>query len=294
MSDVDLISEKVRYFRSFQIWPLSQKLDTVQWRQNFLADELIFADRLLDRFVYFCDPMVDALISGAVRRFFDSEYFRLGSSQAVKNARYAFVYVEGETPNPADSGFSFMRRLRDKLRIEESRLLSPDNAILKHDAFDTFVFVDDFVGSGNQMIDTWKRQRKRTDGSTASFLDLASAGKHTFVYCPCLCTEYGKAQLGRKAPQLQIVPAHLLTESHNASSSSSLIWTGLNVSEGIDFLERAAKRAGFTAHDGGENDWRGFHKLGLSVGFHDSIPDACLPIYFSDLNSWRPLMKRSP
>ncbi|PAP97796.1 hypothetical protein LRP31_23580 [Mesorhizobium mediterraneum] len=294
MSDVDLISEKIRYFRLFQIWPLAQRFDTVQWRQNFLKDELVFADRLLDRFVYFSDIMVNSLLVGAVRRFFDFEYFRLGSAHAVKNANYAFVYVEGEVPNPSDSGYSFMRRIRDNLRVEESRLVSPDQAILRKGEFDTFVFVDDFVGSGNQMIDTWQRPRRRADGSFMSFADLASAGHHTFAYCPCLCTSYGKSNLTIKAPKLQVVPAHLLSESHNASSANSLVWAGLNVSEGIDFLKIAAKRAGFVCHDGGENDWRGFHKLGLSVGFHDTIPDACLPIYFSTLNGWRPLMKRGP
>src|ERR1051326_1020012 len=65
--------------------------------------------------------------------------------------------VTGESPNISDSGVSFTRRAKQLLGISESRTLTNEETI--RDLLDNgprpVVFVDDFVGSGNQFIETW-------------------------------------------------------------------------------------------------------------------------------------------
>jgi hypothetical protein len=289
MSDgVDLVSEKERFFRTFQVWPITQRFDPGLWMQNFRTSELVFAKRLIDRFCYFPELMVDALLKASIQRFMNATYatFQADHSNCV------FINVEGENPNPTDSGYSFLRKVRDNLGVSERRIMSPQSALEAISANKTFVFVDDFVGSGQQMKTTWERVRILTDGSALSFKSLASLGTHNFAYCPCICTEHGLAQLANYAPELKVVPAHIIARRHSATEEDSLVWEGLNANEALDFLKQAAARAGFTAEDGGLNDWRGFHKRGLSVALHASIPDACLPIYYSQRNDWKPLMRR--
>jgi hypothetical protein len=41
------------------------------------------------------------------------------------------------------------------------------------------------------------------------------------------------------------------------------------------------------------NDWQGFHCLGLSLAFYDSVPDATLPIFYWEENGWNPLIKKT-
>jgi hypothetical protein len=57
-------------------------------------------------------------------------------------------------------------------------------------------------------------------------------------------------------------------------------------------LKRISERAGYIQENGGPDDWRGFHGLGLTVAFEHGIPDASLPIFFSERNGWKPLMRR--
>ncbi|MER8555893.1 MULTISPECIES: hypothetical protein [unclassified Mesorhizobium] len=286
---IDLLSEKERFFRLFQVWPISQRFETERWRENFTSDERPFADRLLDRFAYFNETMVDALLKAAVQRFLNISY----STTKTDISRCVFVSVEGEAPHPADSGYAFLRKVRNTLGVNEDKIHTADSALRLHPFVENYVFVDDFVGSGNQMTQTWTRKRVQPDGSILSFADVAVSGKHTFAYCPCLCTESGKINLERDAAPLCIVPAHIISARHNAIHPEAFVWEGMNINDALQFMKTTGNRAGFVAQDGGQNDWRGYHCLGLSLAVHDSIPDASLPIYFSQLNGWKPLMRRS-
>lgn len=287
-NNVDLVSEKERFFRAFQVWPVTQKFEPSLWMQNFHPSEMLFAKRLIERFSYFSELMVDALLKASIQRFMNTSY----ATFKADHTNCVFVNVEGEKPNPTDSGYGFLRKVRDNLGVNQSRIMSPQAALELPATHNTFVFVDDFVGSGQQMKTTWERMRTLPDGSILSFKSLANAGTHNFAYCPCICTEHGLAQLVSHAPELKVFSSHVITRRHNASELDSFVWEGLNANEAVDFLKQAAAKAGFVAEDGGEGDWRGFHRQGLSVALHTTIPDACLPIYFSQKNSWKPLMKR--
>lgn len=287
--NVDLVSEKERFFRSFQVWPLASRFDARLWRENFSKDELVFADRLLRSFTYFSEAMVDALLLASVQRYLNTFY----TDKPKSISDFIFVSVEGEEPHPTDSGHVFLRKVRDNLSVAEASIKKPDDAIKMHQTSHHFIFVDDFVGSGNQMVETWTRPRQLIDGSFSSFSDLATSGVYSFGYCPCISSFKGRETLSKLAPSLNFRPAHELTRRHNASESDAYVWEGINASEALDFLKSVSARVGFDREDGGQRDWRGFHMLGLSLGLHDSIPDACLPIYFSAENGWKPLMRRA-
>ncbi|MGI4789714.1 MAG: phosphoribosyltransferase-like protein [Janthinobacterium lividum] len=61
----------------------------------------------------------------------------------------------------------------------------------------------------------------------------------------------------------------------------------------LDFLEKVSHRVGIYDTHGGVNDWQGFNKLGLSLGFEHSVPDATLPIFYWEQNGWKPLLRRT-
>ena len=74
LNGVDLVSEKERFFRTFQVWPVTQRFDPSLWMQNFRSSEVIFAKRLIDRFCYFPELMVDALLKASIQRFMNITY----------------------------------------------------------------------------------------------------------------------------------------------------------------------------------------------------------------------------
>jgi hypothetical protein len=289
------LTEKERYFREFSVWPVYADFDSEGWLSNFHRDERNVAERLLTNFTYFNERMTDALLRASVQQFLVS------TSQSDPN-RYgkgldylretAFVICEGESPNPTDSGHVFARKLRDRLSISESNIFWPLNALLKKDCFKRYVFVDDFTGSGNQFIETWNRVHQ-VDGTSISFKGISEQGSASFAYCCCIATQKARQAIHAAAPGVLLAPAHQLSERHSAIHSHSGIWVDFDAGTAREKIRQASARAGYTAEDQGQNDWRGFHALGLSLAFSHGIPDACLPIYFSQRNGWKPLVVRS-
>lgn len=280
------------HFREFQIWPLAEKLDIERWLSNFDPADVEMALRLLEGFVYICEPHTNALMKAAIQRFLD-ESSRLADPQfsaKTLSSNIAIVTVEGEKPRATDSGNLFARKARDILTVPDRQILRPQEAIEARSKFDTFIFVDDFVGSGNQMVETWRRRRWKRLTFT-SFEKLSRAEDKIFAYCPAVTTLKGLDHLKRKAPNLKIFPAYTLSLEDGLLHPECPLWEGLSNSQVLHFLKTYSARAGYTAEDEGVEDWRGFHRLGIGLAFAHGIPDATLPIFYSRRRNWKPLAR---
>lgn len=89
-------------------------------------------------------------------------------------------------------------------------------------------------------------------------------------------------------------PTHIVGESYNVLSPLSGFWPASLQPDAQSVIKGASLRAGLPDTDGNDvNDWQGFHKLGLAIGFWNGIPDATLPIFYWENNGWKPLMRRS-
>ena len=220
----------------------------------------------------------------------------LGKPHATARADWAsfldsvlVTRVTGEIPSDADSGYIFSRLARQELGLREDQILAPEITAEKilQQRSGRIVFLDDFVGSGRQLIATWNRAML-IRGTYTSFKDLARAFSNLeFYYCPLICTEFGLTNASRECPEIHVRPGHLLPDTYNALHPNSVIWPPRLLREGATFIEQASKRAGIP-----DNQWKGFHGLGLAVGFYHCIPDATLPIFYWNQNNWCPLMKR--
>jgi hypothetical protein len=155
------------------------------------------------------------------------------------------------------------------------------------------VFVDDFVGSGEQFLKTWKRRYSlETRGRRATFKSLARTGENQFYYCNAMTTEYGRLRLSREAPEVRLSAGNIIPENHSLADPASALWPHQIRLAGLSFIERISRDLGYYDDDGGEDDWRGFHKLGLGIAFSHSVPDANLPLFFAETEGWKPLVRR--
>ena len=193
-----------------------------------------------------------------------------------------------------DSGFAFARKARQVLGIREEQILSPDRAAaeLYSGPIRPVVFVDDFVGSGNQFLETWERGVKISNTISISFRQLSLLRGTEFYYCPLVCTEFGYKRLRSSCSRLMLNPAHVLSASYSALHKESLIWPDHLRSTAADFLRTASGRAGIPDNGGGVGDWRGFNSLGLTIAFAHSVPDATLPIFYWKENGWSALVRQ--
>jgi hypothetical protein len=210
----------------------------------------------------------------------------------------AIVRVTGESPNDSDSGYLFTRYAKQYLEIPENRIYTPESAarLVKLGQVNRVVFVDDFVGSGDQFIKTWKRSLT-VGGERLSFQSLSAAttlqARDTeFYYCPLICTKFGAGEIASECPDVEIVAAHTLDPRQSALSPESFIWREDMALSGPTFVRKASERAGIPNLSGEVGCWSGYHALGLALAFDHGWPDATLPIFYHDKNGWLPLLKR--
>lgn len=295
----DFVLSKARYFVDVQLWPTTPEIDPKGWLANFESEEMEYAVTLLNAFSFLNETLTDELFRSAVHSLSaitsnsPTTFSEAQSAWRTFMSKLVVTYVEGEVPNPTDSGYTFARKARQVLSLDEGRqIFHPWDALYAALADPTraVLFVDDFVGSGNQMIDTWDRQYTLPGGTTGSFSDLQRFRPGRFFYCPLVCTAYGAGRIRRHCPALELHPAHELDDRDSVSHPDSTLWPDNLKSNARDFLYHVSERAGIV--DSYEYGWEGFHKLGLALAFKHSVPDATLPLYFWEGEGWRPLVRK--
>lgn len=285
------VLEKIEYFTDINLWP--RTVQPKRWLENFTEEERPFAIHLLNSFTHFNQDIIDQLFASS---------FQLLSCEVVPEAvpfdevarawadfrsRVLITPVSGETPSPADSGYLYASKARDILRVDETQLVSHADALKEvvADATRPVVFVDDFVGSGQQILHHWERPLI-VNGTTLSFSVAAKAGMGPAYYCCALATDYGLARINTAGIPLTVRAGNTLPNNASAVATDSLVWPEVDRAKGVAFLGQANTRAGITSNA------MGFHRLGLTVGIEGRVPDATLPIFLWDQNDWIPLFRR--
>jgi len=297
------VAENWRFFVNAQLWPRAARFDPKGWLENFDATDQKYAIRLLEGFTYFADDLVAALFRSAFQNLSqlvvqNKDNYFAASSQWTQFLESAIVVrVEGHNSSDADSGFIFTRMARDRLGVQEGQLLSPAKALehLRAKPRGNVIFVDDFVGSGEQFEHTWRKVHQLPNFAYVSFKSLVNtigSGSVGFYYCPLICTEIGRDHIAATCPLVKVVPAHVLPETYSALSSKSVIWRDDMQSDGPLFVERASAKAGIPYREGQEGCWTGYRRLGLALAFEHGWPDAVLPIFTHQENGWKPLLKK--
>lgn len=297
------VAENWKFFVNAQLWPRAARFDPRGWLENFDSADQKFAIRLVEGFTYFSSELVEALFRGAFQNLSQlvvqnkDNYFSASAqwSQFVESA--IVVRTEGRHSSDADSAFIFTRMARDIVRVQDEQILSPAKALerLRITPRGNVIFVDDFVGSGEQFENTWTKNHQLVNLAVASFRSLvATIGPHSvsFYYCPLVCTEVGRQHIAAKCPLVKVVPAHILPDTYSALSGNSVIWRDDMKITGPAFVERASAKARIPFREGQEGCWKGYRQLGLALAFAHGWPDAILPIFTHQDNGWKPLLKK--
>lgn len=289
------VLQKCDYFVDVGLWPLYANLNPRGWLSNFLPSERDHAVHLLNAFIYYSEDLVNQLFKAAFNSLASKAVFPKGSPAATRDEWRAFcraviiTYVEGETPSVTDSGYAFARKARQQLGIPEARILSPGAALKRviDSGPQPVVFVDDFIGSGDQFTRTWERPLV----GTASFASTTATIPFPAFYCTLVATEWGHARITTDCPRVSVAAAHVVGEEYSAFSPTSVLWPDYLAADAEAFLKGASIRAGIPAT--GPKGWRGYKNLGLAVAFSHSVPDATLPIFYWPHSGWVPLLRRT-
>ncbi len=271
-------------------------MNPAAWLRNFDDCDKKIAAMLLDRFSFYNDYSTNLLLKSSWNSISDG--LEKGPSAPIRDELIAslensiFVPVNGEVPSPTDSGYLFCRKARQVLGITDDRFHSPSDAIEHARKGTTIVFLDDFVGSGDQFIDTWQRaQTSQGEG----FLDIYNNSPFPCIYMNLVTTEYGYNNIANAIPHVALCSTHILTSK---STIQGLIREGIFDRQILtDFLTKYTPKLrpseNYIANNPSYLKW-GYKERGLMLGFEHSIPDATLPIFWSTgIDGWEPLIERA-
>ena len=293
------ITRRCEYFGDVHLWPHLEELDPDRWLSNFRSDEEEYAVNLLQAFMYYSEELCNALFRSAFLSLSKQQILGRSSVTIADAQRWRnfvdtaiFTYVTGERPRPTDSGHAFARKARQLLGIDEERIIPPDEALQRSLLRSLpVVFVDDFVGSGDQFIHTWHRRVRLSPGHEKTFQEIVTATGSQCFYIPLVATSYGLKEIDDSCTGCSILPAHVLPPEYSAIQADSVLWPEHLRSGAAEFLKTVSDRACIPDMDGNEGDWRGFHKLALTIGFHHKVPDATLPWFTWAQKGGKPLMR---
>lgn len=293
----EFVLSKCDRFVEMQLWPTNVKIMPQQWLNNFKDSEMECALSLLNSFIYYSDAITDQMFHSAFHGLSAKIFDDIGDGAAADAEWKKFInnsyvtYVSGEAPNPTDSGHLFVRKARQVIGIPERRIVNPENVrkLVSVGQCANIIFVDDFVGSGQQFITSLKRVYIDDDGTEWRLIDVLSTAKCNGYFIPLVCTDVGYSKIKKVCDRMYVSPANVLDSKYSAFDDETYIFPKHLRKSGSDFIYTASLRAGIELTD---DFWKGFCQLGLSIAFSHGVPDGTLPLFYWEENGWLPLIRR--
>ncbi|HBO3477950.1 hypothetical protein KUC85_15505 [Pseudomonas aeruginosa] len=291
---VNEVIAKCEVLKAAGLWAREPKLRPRAWIQNFSPVDRPTAAFLLDKFTFYNADLTSKLLIASYNSLGDgmAKSVNPKSQQEILSGLSSAILtpVKGESPNPTDSGYLVCRMARQSLHIDDSYVLDTDNALQHAYHGGTVIFVDDFVGSGDQFLTTWKL----TNPANLSFQDAYSKSGFLAIYVTLVVTDFGLGNIRRTAPNVSICATHILSEK---STIRGILSENPGMAPAVEsLLERYSTRLTPSEQYMSPPEYLkyGYKKRGLLLGFDHSVPDATLPIFWSQgTNNWEPLIERS-
>jgi hypothetical protein len=205
------------------------------------------------------------------------------------------VAVQSDRDRPSSSGYAYARLANEAIGVPERQINYDWEAaeMVVQDGNKPVVFVDDFVGTGEQFLGTWKKNLhvRVPRVKSTSFQCLAEQGMGRYYYCPAMATPAGIRAIADQASQVLVSPGNTLGERYSAFHPESVLWPEAMREGGVQFLREVSLRIGLSEDEDSSTCWKGYKGQGLAIGFNRGAPDATLPIFSWGVEGWRPLLR---
>ena len=283
----DLISEG--------IWSGIDKIRFQGWLNNFKSEEeKYFSARLLDGLIYRSKDQTIAMLEQLLHRTLPdlqaehpmpfgeiSDWVEFLKNRSTDNSPLRLVAVKGEYDSPGKSSSILMRHLMKEFGTHEGIMIEADqieNCIMS--GIKTFVFIDDFMGTGKQFIELCN------EIDIKSFLPDAY-----FAYTPLVSHVQGIQALTKYAPNIKVSSVEVLEQCHDIFSPQSLCFSdgGNSADDALAFYRDLVKDRNLSLR----GDEKGYGNLGILYAFEHGAPDNCVSIlWHSEQYKWSQLFLR--
>ncbi len=279
------------------IW---EGLDTIRlhtWMNNFnTPTERYFAACVLDALIYRSRAQTVAMMRQLFQRSLpdilrteppnvNTEtdwYQQLQLPMYIKDAHIRIIPVIRSMDPPSKSGPLICRIYRRELMLNQKLMIWPWQIdFAKSVGVNAFLFVDDFLGTGEQFSNFMKH-----------FAISNKLSNMDAIYAPLVGHEDGIKCLQNSYPELRICAVEILDKRHSLFAKNSLWFQDENntndpMSARL-FYNKLVKDRNLPV-SGCET---GVGDLGIAYGFEHATPDNCLPILWIRTDNWEPLLER--
>jgi len=288
----DHVIQRCRHLINVQIWAGMPSNRFEEWLGIFQSDEERYlAACVLDSLIYRSTNQVQGLMTQLLQRSLpeDSELLAHGGFamdwqgllHQHKDPKLRIVPVLRDDDPPSKSGPLITRLYKQLLQIDDNWMTWPWRMSERNlSGIRFFLMVDDFLGSGEQFIKFVKRSKMEN-----------LIEKRKIIYYPLIAHKTGIANIKRQYPHIFIIPAEVIDKSYDLfSSKSRLFLHGTNsLKAAKHFYEAFFKKRGAKI----SNQYLyGKGRLGLTLAFEFSIPNASLPLLWSNKGTLKPLFER--
>ena len=279
-----------------QIWQGIHISELRRWLSNFVSEEeKYFAACILDSLIYRSEAQTLALIKQLFQRVLPDlsrqieppigkspDWGNLLKRAAPVDPKVRLIPVRKRSDPPTKSTHIVLRLMKRYLDVGENWMANPsDVSTCLEDGIQTFLFVDDFLGTGYQFEEFIKCEELEQ-----------YIGSAYMAYVPLAGYVDGILYLENMYPSLWIRPVERLDKSNSLFSSESQCFRdGVNSSDcAKHFYLELLERKGISIPGHAR---RGFGHLELAYFFSHAAPDNCLPIFWwPNTPSWKPLFCR--
>ncbi|WP_421809898.1 phosphoribosyltransferase-like protein [Flagellimonas sp.] len=275
----------------FHIWDGLGQIDIKTWLKNFNGiEERYFAACILDYMNFrsekqtqalahqiFTRPLLNLLKEKGMDLKGHRDLIELMRSRG--NPKIRLVKVGSRHDRPSKSSDIILRLFRrGYLGFNDNLFISPEEVDReKASGIECFIFVDDFLGTGDQFMGMVKEY-----GLQLVFNNVIA------VYAPLVAHEKGVAKLTSECTNLDIVCGEYLND--DSSIFNTAFKDNLNSAAiAQSFYKDLLVKYGFNFSD---DNLFGYGNLALVYGFSHAVPDSSLQIIWDDQNNWTPLIKK--
>jgi hypothetical protein len=228
------IVDRCHRFINCGIWEGLDKLRLRAWLANFKTDEeKYFSACVLDALIYRSEKQTVSLLRHLFQRILpdlarsepghhgalDDAYAKLRRVEFPSEPGMRLVSVMRSSDPHSKSSPTLLRHLKRHLLIDERWMIKPsDMAACLNNGVEVFIFVDDFLGTGDQFKELVQSE----------YLTPLVSSAYT-AYCPLAAHQEGVSALNTFLPDLRIRSVEPLDERHELfHPSASCFDDGLN------------------------------------------------------------------
>lgn len=300
--------DKYKDYIEIQWWNKLQKRDIDNWTKNFGTNEEL-AEMILENVIYYNDPQMKSYTRFLINRLKEQVY-----EQVMQQANYAFVddgvlqsawqeYKQKTRFVPAaligdttSSAFMVLRQWRSVLEgvAGKGKKLFSDIASVERDygmGTQRFVLVDDFSGSGSQMLEVLE-QEIAFQGQRIELGRLPDYVEDVEIVVAVYVVHTEAIRSVKKYPKVKIIYVDLVSDDLNYLNEKSIMYRKQDEKKAKAIVAQIQELCDTVKKEDVELQKLSSYVLNIPIVFEHGCPNNTLILLFAHTDNWQQLFKR--